>query len=412
MGVGAGWVAVAAYTALTVGLFGLIGAILGPPLASLLGVVSVPWQAVAVPAVLLVGGLGLLKIEVGTKFLLVLVSCEVLMITVVTVANWLHPAPGTNALDALDPHQLAAGAPTIAAQLALAVLGYVGTELTVVHTRDARDGHRGVSRATVATIAVLTVLYVAAPAGLSVTLGADGVVTAAQADPSGLFVATARSHLGDLAATVVQILFGGSLVAGAISFHGATSLYSVYLGRDHAAPTLLGRVSQRHGSAIVASLSQTVLAIAAIIMVSVLGADPVTVLFFVGGTAGAVGILTLLALTALATAVILLRRRPETSEITDVGVTAAGLDYRDGSAGHLSPARRRWAAAAAIPATIVLAAILIVVMLHLDTLLGVSPDSPLPLAVQLTYLAVAVAGVGWALWHRQRPARTPAGTEL
>ncbi|OXM59635.1 hypothetical protein CF165_46395 [Amycolatopsis vastitatis] len=412
MGVGAGWVAVAAYTALTVGLYGFIGAILGPPLSSLLGV-TVPWQAVALPAVLLVGWLGLLKIEVGTKFLLVLVTCEVLMIIVVTVANLLHPAAGTSPLDALDLHQLTRGTSVVGAQLALAVLGYIGTELTVVHTRDARDGHRGVSRATVATIAVLTVLYVAAPAGLSVTLGVDGVVTAAQADPGALFVNTARSHLGDLAATIVQVLFAGSLVAGAISFHGATSLYSVYLGRDHAAPKFLGRVGRRHGSAIVASLSQTVLAIAAIILVSILGADPVTVLFYVGGTAGAVGILALLALTALATAVILLRHRPGASEITDVGAPAARLDDRNGAAGHLSPVHRRWAVTAAIPATIVLVAISAVVMVHLDTLLGVGPDSPLPLAVQLTYSVVFAVGVGWSLWHRRRPdcSSAPAGRD-
>lgn len=413
MGVGAGWVAVAAYTALTLGLYGLIGSILGPPLSSLLGV-TVPWQAIAVPAALLVGWLGLLKIEIGTKFLMVLVTFEVLMIIGVTVANWLHPAPGTSPLDALDPHQLTTGAPVIAAQLALAVLGYIGTELTVVHTRDARDGHRGVSRATIATIAVLTVLYVAAPAGLSITLGVDGVVTAAQADPGGLFVATARSHLGDVAATIVQILFAGSLLAGAISFHGATSFYALHLGRDHAAPKILAQVGQRHGSPTVASLTQTVLAIAAIIAVSVAGADPVTVLFYLGGTSGAVGILTLLALTALATAVILLRGRRHAAAESGTGAAAfTRPDAGDDETARLSATGRRWAATAAIPATIVLAAILTTVMLQLDTLLGVAPDSALPLAVQLTYLAVFAAGIGWALWHRRRPSpgTAAAGTE-
>ncbi|SFW74682.1 APC family permease [Amycolatopsis australiensis] len=413
MGVGAGWVAVAAYTALTLGLYGLIGAILGPPLSSLLGI-TLPWQAVAIPAALLVGWLGLLKIEVGTRFLMVLVTCEVLMITVVTAANWLHPAADTSPLDALNPHQLTTGAPVVAAQLALAVLGYIGTELTVVHTRDARDSHRGVARATVATIAVLTVLYVAAPAGLSVTLGVDGVVHAAQADPGGLFVSTARTHLGELAATIVQILFAGSLLAGAIAFHGATAFYCVHLGRDHAAPRALARVGRKHGSATVASLSQTVLAVAAIITVSVLGADPVQTLFYYGGTAGAVGILALLALTALAIAVILLRQRTTPSSTTAHGAaTPAELDHLDDSTGRLGAAHRRWAAAAAIPATIVLAVLLTIVMLHLDTLLGVTPDSPLPFAVQLTYLAVFIAGVTWALCRRSAAVRhtAPAGTD-
>ncbi|GAB3167691.1 hypothetical protein GCM10027258_93440 [Amycolatopsis stemonae] len=414
MGVGAGWVAIAAYTALTVGLYGLIGSVLGPPLSSLLGV-SVPWQAIAVPTALLVGWLGLLKIEVGNRFLMVLVTCEVLMIAVVIVANLSHPASGTNLLTALDPHQLTTGTPVIAAQLALAVLGYIGTELTVVHTRDARDSHRGVSRATIATIAVLTILFVAAPASLSVTLGVNGVVTAAQSaleqpDSPGVFVGAVHANLGNVATTIVQVVFAGSLIAGSIAFHHAAVFYCVHLGGAHAAPKALAHVSTRHRSPIVASLIQTGCAIAAIIAVSALGADPVTALFYTGGTAGAVGILALLALTALATAIILLRNRPAKTENLDSA--NAGSDNRDGTTGHLSRARRRWSAASAILATVFLGAIVITVMAQLDTVFGVQPDSPLPLTVQLTYLLVYVAGVGWALWHRRSARLDPlAGSD-
>ncbi|MEQ0560729.1 APC family permease [Amycolatopsis sp. NEAU-NG30] len=378
LGVGAGWVAVAAYTALTVGLYGLVGSILATPVSDLLGV-TVPWPAIAIASVLLVGWLGLLRIEVASRVLTFLVTCEVAMILVVSAANWGHPAANTQPLAAaFDPHQLTAGVPVIAAQLALAVLGIVGTELTVVHTYHARDGHRGVARASIAAIVVLAALYFVASAGLSVTLGVDGVVAAAQANPAGLFVATAQAHLGDLGATIVEILFAGSVLAGALSFHGTTALYGYYLGRDHAAPAVLAKVSRKYGNPVTASLAQTVLALAAIVIVWVLGADPVTTLFYLGGTTGGAGVLILLAGTALASAVILLRQRPT--------------------------GRRR--AAAAVAAVFVIGAIAGSVLLHLDVLFGVGPDSTLPSIVQLSYLAVALAGVGWALCHRRPPAAT------
>ncbi|MEV5721749.1 APC family permease [Amycolatopsis mediterranei] len=385
IGVGAGWVAVAAYTALTLGLYGLIGSVLSPLLSALFAV-AIPWQVVACGAALLVGGLGLLPITAPTRLLSVLVVCEAAMILVVTVANLAHPAPGAGIGAALNPHQLGAGTSRLSAQLALAVLGYIGTELTVVHTEKARSGHRGVAWATYAAIAVLTVLYFLAPVGLSVTLGVEGVVTAAQADPAGLFGSTAHSNLGAAAATLMQALLGTSLLAGAVSFHGTTSLYALYLGRSHGAPAIIQKASRRHGTPYVASVAQTVLALLAILIVSISGADPVTVLFYLGDTAGAVGILALLLLTALAAAIILMRRTPVAAH----DPAAAGSDQ---------VTHRGWAAAAAVAATAVLGVLIATVMVKLDTLLNVPTDSPLPAIVQMSYLLVLLAGAAWAGWH-------------
>ncbi len=386
IGVGAGWVAVAAYTALTLGLYGLIGSVLSPLLSDVFAV-AIPWQVVACAAALLVGGLGLLPIKAPTRLLLVLVVCEIAMILAVTVANLAHPAPGSGFAAALDARQLSAGTPVLSAQLALAVLGYIGTELTVVHTEQARGGHRGVAWATYAAIAVLTILYFLASVGLSVTLGEDGVVAAAQADPAGLFGSTAHANLGAAAATLMQALLGTSLLAGAVSFHGTTSLYGLYLGRSHAAPAILQKTSRRHGTPYFASVAQTVLAFVAILIVSISGADPVQVLFYYGGTGGGVGILTLLLLTALAAAIILLRRTPVASQ--DCGMSGGHHVRRPG-----------WAAAAAVASTVVLGALVAAVMAKLDTLLGVAPDSPLPVIVQMSYLVVLLAGAAWAGWHR------------
>ncbi|VVJ22657.1 Uncharacterised protein [Amycolatopsis camponoti] len=409
VGVGAGWLAVVAYTALTLGLYGLIGSVLSTPLSDLFGI-ALPWQAVAIAAAALVGWLGLLKFKTPTQVLVVLVTCEVAMIGAATVANWLHPATGTRPLDALDPHQLTVGTPVIAAQLALAVLGYIGTELTVVHADHARGRHSGVARATITVLAILTVLYVLTPAGLSVTLGIDGVVTAAQTDPAGLFVRTAEANLGPQFAAILQILFATSVLAGAISFHGTTSLYCVRLARDSAAPAILERTGTKHGSPTAASVAQTILALAAIAAVWVTGADPVQVLFYLGGTSGAVAILALLSFTALST-VIILRRHHRTAE-SRIVAAAAGLGPAIDDDRTASPARRVWRVVAALAATLLIGALTVTVMIKLDTLLGVAPDSPAPTIMRVSYLVVFLAGVGWNLWHRPPPAaRATSGSE-
>ncbi|MDS0140566.1 MULTISPECIES: APC family permease [unclassified Amycolatopsis] len=401
-GVGAGWLTVIAYTALTLGLYGLIGDIMSPLLADLLGV-TVPRLVIALAATVLVGWLGLLKFKTPTRVLMILATCEVAMIGAATVAAWLHPAAGTQPMQALDPHQLTIGVPLIAAQVALAVLGLIGTELTVVHTDHARDGHRGVTRATAIVLVLLTGLYVLAPAGLSVTLGADGVVTAAQADPAGLFVHVVESNLGPQAATIMRILFATSLLAGSLSFHGTTSLYAMRLAKDNAAPRLLGKIGQKYGSPTIASITQTVLAVAAIAAVWATGADPVLVLFYLGGTSGGVGILILLALTALSIVVILWRARR---------ATAAAPGELDGSPSSPSVARRIWTTVAAYAAVLVIGTLTITVLIQFDTLLGVDPDSPLPTILRFSYLVAFLAGVGWDLRRRFASARKTRPAEV
>ncbi|MGC7100659.1 APC family permease [Amycolatopsis lurida] len=378
VGAGAGWLAVAAYAAMPVCLYGLIGSSVSPFLSDLF-TVSVPWQPIALGAALLIGWLGLIGTEASTRVLMVLVAAEIATIIVVSVANWAHAAPVGDVFASLNPRLFAASMAVISAQFALGLLSFIGTELTVTHTQDSRDGHRGVARATYATIGLLALIYILAISGMSATLGADGVVVAARTDASGMFFSTAQANLGNVAATITRVVFATSLLAGAIAFHCATSRYCFFLGRDRTAPAFLGRPHPRYGSPFIASLAQTTLALIAIAVVSAVDADPQVVLFYIGGAAGAVGILILLALTALATAVMLLRRTP-------------------------SYPRRTGIAATAVISALLLGTLTGFVLVKLDTLLGVPAASAVPDVLRLTYLGIVLVG---GLWHwLQRRRRT------
>ncbi|MGY6655489.1 APC family permease [Amycolatopsis sp. TRM77291] len=376
-GVGAGWIAIVTYTALTIGLYGVIGSIVTPLLSDLFAV-EIPWQLIAVVTVLLVGASGLANIAASTRVVVILVSCELLVIIAVTIANWFNPTPGHQELSSLDPRLLMGAVAVTIARLALGMLGYVGAELTVVHTQDARWGYHGVARATLSVITILTLLYVFCSAGLTITLGPEGVTDAARSDPSGLFVATAQSNLGTIPAIIVQIIYATSLLAGAIPFHGATSRYAYFLGRNRTAPAALGKQSRGYGTPIVASVSQTVLALVAITVVSAFSADPVQVLFYIGGSAGAVGILLLLAMSALSTVIIFLR--PSDHEASSSG----------------------WIVAAALASTVLLGGLVSTVLANLGILLGVPEESGVPNIVRISYLVVFALGAARALWLRQR----------
>ncbi|MEC3977768.1 APC family permease [Amycolatopsis sp. H20-H5] len=369
IGVGAAWVVIIAYAALTVGLYGLVGSMTSALSAEMFRE-TVPWQAGALIAVAIVAAVGLVGVEIGTRVLKVLIVLEIAMIAVVTAANLTHPSPGGYTVEPFAVTTVAPGA--VSAVLALGVLGYIGTELTVVYSHSSRSGARGVARATYATIAILTVVYVTASYAMIVTLGRDTLLARAAADPGAVFAGTAAANLGPIAALGVRALVATSVLAGAVSFHWATSRYALFLGRDRALPAFLGRTGRRNGTPVAASLAQTAAAVAAIIAVTMAGADPVQTLFYVAGTAGSIGILLVLTLTALA--IVLMFARRDTAH----------------------PPRRRWILSASIASAMLLVALVISVLDHLDVLLGVSPDSAFPVVIGGVYLALFALGALWA----------------
>src|SRR5882724_7113958 len=100
-------------------------------------------------------------------------------------------------------------------------------------------------------------------------------------------------------AQAAQLLFMTSLFAAALAFHNVTWRYMFALGREHVLPAGLGRTS---GSNIprAASLTQSAIGLAVIVVYAATGWNPMAKLFFWLGTTGGFGILLLLALTSVA----------------------------------------------------------------------------------------------------------------
>ena len=376
LGVAAAWVALLAYNALQVGLYGAFGVAAAPLAAQWFGV-SAPWWVLALLAWALVAALGVLRVDVNGTVLAVLLTAEVAAIVVFSVASVADPGPQGVALSTLAPGNLLA--PGVGAILALAVLGFVGFEQAVVFSEEARSPRRTVPFATYASIALIAGLYAFAAWAVTVGAGPAQVVERARADGPELLFLLAGERLGQGAVHAGHALFVTSLLAAMISFHNTAARYAFALGREGVLPRALGRTSRRSGAPKVGSLTQSALGFAVVVTYAWAGWDPLVRLFFWGGTAGGLGVLFLIAVTALA-------------------VLAFFVRHPCGE-----PGWRRLAAPAL--AIVALGVVVWLAAGNLSLLFGTGPGSPVPAVVLGGYLCAALLGVGWALWLRlARPA--------
>nr|WP_229783217.1 APC family permease [Pilimelia anulata] len=365
-GVGAAWVAVVAYNAMQVGLYGLVGAATAPVVEQWFGV-PLPWWLIALACWALVAVLGVLRVDVNGRILAALLCAEVIVLAVYHAANLTHPADGTLALGALSPTNLAGGG--VGALLVLAILGFVGFEGAVVFSEESRDRQRTVAVATYVSIGVIAVLYAVSSWAMTVAAGPDQIITRAQADGPELLFNLANANLGAFAADTGHALFATSVVAAAISFHNTSARYVFALGREGVLPHAFGRTNAA-GAPRAGSLCQSLLGLTVIVVYAVGGWDPVANLFFWAGTAGGLGVLLLIAAASVAIAVFLGRQ----------------------------PDGEGWWTGRTAP---ILAAVLMVAaaglgVVQFDVVLGSAP-AWLPIAVPLFYLFVTLLGVGYGL---------------
>ncbi|SCF32639.1 Amino acid transporter [Micromonospora purpureochromogenes] len=385
-GVGAAWVALIAYNALQVGLYGTIGIAAEPVLDRLFGG-HPQWWVVALVAWGLVAVLGLLRVDINGLVLAVLLVTEIAVIVVYDLAQLTHPAGGEVSVAALSPENLfVSGA---GAALVLAITGFVGFESSVVFSEESKDPRRTVPMATYLSVAIIAALYALSSWTMTVATGPDRIAERAGQDSVLLIFNLAGEHLGDTAVLIGQALFVTSVLAAMISFHNTTARYAFALGRERVLPPAFGQTSPRTGSPRVASLAQSVLGLVVIVLYAVNGWDPVLKLFYWAGTGGGFGVLLLIAATSAA--VISFFARQGVRETLWRRAIAPGL------------------------AALALAVIIVVALDNFATLLGVAPDSPLRWAIPAVYPVAALLGVLWGLvLRRSRPdvyARIGLGAE-
>ncbi|SCG38661.1 APC family permease [Micromonospora coxensis] len=367
-GVAAAMVALLAYNAMQIGLYGGFGAVLAQFLGDQYGW-DVAWWVCALIAWAVVAVLGVLRIDLNGKVLAVMLVAECAVAVVFDAVMVGYPAGGTVTFDTLAPsHVFAAG---IGAALVTAITGFVGFEGTVVFSEETRDPRRTVARATYIAVAATGLLYGLSAWAMSVATGPDKIVDAARSDGTELIFNLVSPHLGAGVVTIGRVLFITSLFAALLSFHHTVARYLFALGRERVVPAVLGRTSRRTGAPKAGSILQSVIAVAVLVGYAAANADPITHLFFWVTVTGGLGVLALMTVTSAAV----------------VGFFAR-ITHTEGP----------WRALIApLTATLALTAVLVVTVQEFDTLLGVDPHSPLRWLFPAAYAVAALVGAAWAL---------------
>ncbi|WP_430644858.1 APC family permease [Agromyces sp. GXS1127] len=272
-GVGIAFVTLFAYVALSVSFYGLIGAYTELTVSALLGI-DVSWVVWALVFALLIAVLGHRKVDVGAKVLAVLLTAEVGILLLISIAVLVNGGPEPMGAATFEPANIlfAGGAG------ALFVLGFgafIGFEGTAIYAEEAKDPARTIPKATYIAVAFLAVFYAFTFWILTVAFGEQGILAFAATDDfmSMTFIA-ADGYLGGWAAVVVEVLIITSFFACLLAFHNASSRYMFSLGREGLLPAIVARTGERSRSPYVASAVIVAVAIVAILVFALAGADP------------------------------------------------------------------------------------------------------------------------------------------
>jgi amino acid transporter len=306
--VGAAFIALIAYNAMQIGIYGLFGVALGAFMSDKVGI-TLDWWAWCLIGGAVIGLLGVLQIDLNARVLAVLLILEVLVVAIFDLAIVADPGPEGLTAVGFDPGVAFGSA--VGATLTFCVASFVGFESAAIYSEEVRDPKRTVARATFIAVGLIAVFYalsgwlVGVAAGPStivdpVALGAAGFGGPGAPDPTAVLFVTGADRLGAFWGDAASLLFATSLFAALLSFHNAVSRYGFALGREGVLPRVFGRVNDRTGSPWVASMTQTVLALAVVIVFALAGADPVLKLFTWLTNLGALGVLALMAMTSFA----------------------------------------------------------------------------------------------------------------
>lgn len=378
-GLGRGWgvagasVALLSYNSLQIGIYGLFGATFSEFANSTVGI-NLPWFVWAYGAMLAVGLLGVLRVDLNASVLAFFLIFEIIVVILFNIGALTHPAGGIVSTAGFSPTQLFG--PGVGAVLALGISGFIGFESGAIYSEECRNPRVTVARATFVSVAIIGIFYAISSWAMIVMVGPADIQSAAAENGPGLVFGALGEHWGPLVADIASVLFLTSNFAALLSFHNSIARYLFALGREEVLPSGLSRVGARSGGPFAGSISQSILAAIVMLAFVLAGTDPILEFFTWLSGVSALGVVLLMAGTSAAV-VGYFRSRPRKATLWQRLVAPAA-------------------------ATAVLLAIVLLIIANFDSLLGTDPTSPLRWILPGLVLVFAVAGAAWGAYLKVR----------
>jgi amino acid transporter len=305
VGMGAGFLAVLAYSVFEASLIGIFSSFANSTFNAQLGI-DVPWQVFAVAMLAINAALAFFDINLAAKVLAVVLLTEIAMLGLMAVAVLLSgggpdgiPASPINPLNAFSGNGVAEAA--IGFGLFMAFWSWVGFESTAMYGEESRNPKKIVPLATLLCVVGIGLFYVfvswMAIAGTGLT---EAVTIAGGDDPAQLFLGPTDTFVGAWAVDLFQwLLITGSFACG-FAFHNCAARYLYAFGREGFIWRGLGRTHPGHGSPHVASFVQSAVAALIVLAFWAFGEDPYLSLYVLMAILGTAAILVVQALCSFA----------------------------------------------------------------------------------------------------------------
>jgi amino acid transporter len=379
-GAGAAAVALVAYSALQFGIYGVFGFEVSGLFATYAHV-EVAWWIPALIAVLAVGALSWLKIDVNALVLGVLLVVEVALVVIFDIAAVADPAKEGLSLHAFNPDTLTGAG--VGTALCFCIAAFTGFEQAPVYAEETSRPHILVPRVMFLAIGFVAVFFALSSWALTVAAGPSGIVGASQKQSAGLLFFLTESRLGGTFTDILHVLFVTGMFAALLSFHNVVARYAFAMGREGLLPSAFGRTTGTSGAPGTGSLLQTGVSVIVLIAFAVTDdkptgdpTAPVLHLFTWAGNVGALGVILLMAAASLSVIVFFARR----------GAARA----------------QAWRLATSAIAAVALLVIAGYTVKDFDILVGAGPDSALSWLLPALIAAALVVGLVQGLVLRSR----------
>jgi amino acid transporter len=371
--VGAAYLAVLAYNAMTVALAGAVGYFVDIVLDT--EGVHGPWQLYSALAIAAMAVLGYRSVELSAKVLAVLMAAEIGILVVFDLGVAGHRGAAAVPVTSFAPGTVFSGAVGLA--LMFGFTSFLGFESAALYGEETLDPRRSIPRAIYFSVLLVGGFYVLTSWLVVGAIGPDAVAATARAELGNLLFTLNTRYVTAWVTDVMAVFLCTSVFASMLALHNAAARYMYALGRERLLPPALGRLHPRRYAPSAASATQTVITVLVVGAFAVAGLDPYLNL---GASMAGVGTLGVVALQAAAAVAIVafFRRRGD----------------------------RRWWRTAVAPGlgAVGLLTATVLVVDQFDTL--TSTHNPAVNLLPWTLLVTALGGTGYGLWLRSaRPDR-------
>jgi len=301
-GISAAFIAVVAYSALTVGLataFGYFASLVFDGFGA-----TLPWWACTLAALVVTAWLGYRSVDLSSKVLGVLLIAEIAVLILFDSAVIVAQGAAAFPAESLSPRVIFGHG--FAISLMFAYTAFTGFESAALFGEESAQPTRSIPRATLLSVVLIGGFYfatawltVGAIRGVGAAEAADISAAAAREGGELLFSLIGR-YCGAAMSHVAGLLLCTSLFASYLALHNAAARYLFALGREKVLPSPLGRFSATRYAPSNASAAISAISVLAIGGFLLAGKDPyLTVLPSIIGVA-TLGIILLQALTSIA----------------------------------------------------------------------------------------------------------------